>query len=251
MEQIVQVITIVMINLTYRKYFYFLFSLVILMSCQIKYELTENLDPLETLYLNKNIKSVRVYDALDTMVTYDSILVNNQENIVHQMSYMNDEKIKYDTDNYPIRILQLADKPYNYKIEYEIVEDSLYQIWKPLKHYNWEYTANDLNVENQRSVIFKLSPNGKIEVEKNDDVIYNYYYNEKGQLTRKERVNAIDSRVIDKWNYYYNEESIEKASLIVQDSTVITHYFRGGLLNKTVESKVGFKIELKYDYEFY
>ncbi|WP_343857831.1 hypothetical protein [Fulvivirga kasyanovii] len=184
--------------------------MVIALGACVEPTLSNNVDLLETIYLDKGISFVTLKDTINNEI-YDSIFIDNNRRIVRTVGAMTNEQIEYNSLGYKTRILERADKPFNILINYQIIGDTLYQKWIPIKHYNWDYNDNDLDITKSFVIKLKLNHAKKpiLEIDDKRDIIKKYYYDNEN-LSRIEIIDIETNQKLENRLFQYQGNVLVK-----------------------------------------
>lgn len=172
--------------------------------------LPHNVDLSETVYFDRGISMIILNDTVDNEI-YDSIFIDNERRTVHTVGAMTNKRIEYDDLGYITRILERADKPYNVSLNYQVVGDTLYQKWTPIKHYNWDYDYEDLDMTKSYIIKLKLNQAKKpvLEINDNRGLMKKFYY-KTGNLSRIEVIDIETNQKLEIQLFQYQDDVLIK-----------------------------------------
>jgi hypothetical protein len=176
----------------------------------------------------------------------DSIIFDRTDRSVRLKSFMRNQTILYDNENFIVRNIELTDMPFNYVNEREVTDTGIVQFQRSIRHNKWEFTGADVDPAETDTTYFEYDHLGRVTKHRFDSWQFvSFDYSGKSDLLTKLTV-VKNGKVTAYSNFHYKDSRLYRIENF-SDWERSIDYFTSGVLDST---EFGDHV-LRYQYTYY
>lgn len=207
--------------------------------------------PYRDAFKGGNINYALIQAKNDT-IARDTIYFDSIGNIVREVSFWSEKRYLYDSLGFFTHYFFESDISYNYLIQSDVFKNTLRQRWNLINKRTWNYSSDDIIVEEFYEVVYVLNSEGMVIKELNpvfhEDVTFEY--DDAGKLIRKTHFDRNLGQAKKEVVFTYSDDKLVQINEVIIGYRELVYHYSGSLLDSIVthENDTTFTEILTYYY---